>query len=416
MNILDLIAVFQRIQVPSDRLEACKKLAGMLMVEQVLIFVKDVEIETFLPAVGTNQTLRKGLLWQEFLSTCEATGQATGALPVGDEELMIFAIADVNKLCILAFVDGIPEASTLVMLKHVLSLIASKLVDERIVITAIGHAQAAREAVKKAQELTASLDKNHYKLKNAMAIAEREIAQRIVAEAKLIDADRHKNNFLATLAHELRNPLSAISMAVEVQEMLNSTPSGAASDAQKTIKRQTNLLINLVNDLLDVSRVSQGKVCLRLKPVRIGDVIDTALEMTRQIIDNHCHSLHVNVENPDLMLIGDEARLAQIVCNLLENAAKYTPKNGQLNIDVKCDQHEVIISVKDNGIGITEKAHGHLFEMFSQADKVDGRVAEGLGLGLSLVKKFVELHHGQIAVYSEGNGLGSLFTIRLPTQ
>jgi signal transduction histidine kinase len=416
MNILDLIVVFQILQIPSKRIEGCQKLAAMLKVKQVFIFVKDLEVDAFLPVIGTNQTLRNGLLWQQFFLQCETAGEASDILPVDDQELMVFAIADANKLCLLAFTGGSPDASSIILLKQLLPLLVGKLVDERIVISANGHAQAAREAVKKAQELNAALDKTHFQLKSAITTAEHEISQRIVAEAKLIEADRHKNNFLATLAHELRNPLSAISMAVELQEIMNSVPSGAAGDAHKTIKRQTIHLINLVNDLLDVSRLSQGQVSLRWGPVRIGDVIDAALEMTKQSIHRHNHTLQVDVEDPDLILTGDEARLAQIVCNLLENSAKYTPKNGRLHIDVKSDKDEVVISVSDNGIGITENAHEHLFSMFSQADKVDGRVAEGLGLGLSLVKKFVELHGGQVAVYSGGQGMGSVFTIRLPIK
>ncbi|MES2824820.1 MAG: HAMP domain-containing sensor histidine kinase [Pseudomonadota bacterium] len=415
MNIFDLIEVFQNIQTPSKRTEASQTLADMLNVQQVLVFVKDVEVEVFLPAIGTNQTLPKGFLWQKFLLECERSGQASNVLPIDEgKELTALGIADIDKRCILVFVDGEPDVSALNMMKHLLPFLAGKLIDERVVITANGHAQAAREAVGKAQELNAALNRKHYELKSAIATAEREISQRIIAENKLIEADRYKNNFLATLAHELRNPLGAITLAVELQEMLNNVAPGAATQAQQTIKRQTNHLTKLVNDLLDISGVAQGKISLRFQPVRIGDVIDAALEMTRAIIDSHNHMLQVSVAEPDLILVADEARLAQIVCNLLENAAKYTPKNGKLGIDVQNDQHEVIIKVSDNGIGITEEAYEQLFTMFSQADKVEGRVSEGLGLGLSLVKKFVELHHGQISVYSEGNKLGSVFSIHLP--
>jgi signal transduction histidine kinase len=416
MNISDLIAVFHTIQTPLKRIEGCDKLAAMLNVGQVLVFVKDLEVDVFLPAIGTNQTLRKGLIWQQFLKKCETDGQASQNLPVDDQELAVFAIADINKLCILAFADGVPDTASLVLLKQLLPLLAGKLVDERIVITANGHARAAREAVKNAQELNAALDKTHYQLKNAIATAEREISQRVIAEAKLIEADRHKNNFLATLAHELRNPLSAISMAIELQEMLDNNLASAAADAHRTIKRQTTHLINLVNDLLDISRVSQGKVSLKMTTVRIGDVIGAALEMTRQCIKDHAHVLHVSVEDPGLTIMADEARLAQIVCNLIDNAAKYTPRAGELAVSVTSDGDAVLIKVKDNGIGITEEARKNLFKIFSQADKVDGRVSEGLGLGLALVKEFVELHHGQISVHSEGQGKGSLFTVRLPAK
>ncbi len=416
MNPSDLIAVFQRLQIPLRRAEAAQKLAEMVDVMHVLLFVKDIEVDAFLPAIGMPQTLPNGVLWQKFLLACAAGEQSSRVLPAPGEncDLPSFAIVDADKLCILVFVGRLPNKPSLEMIEQLLPLLAGKLTDERVVVAANGHAQAAREATKKAQEFNAALDKKQYQLKEAIYVAEKELAQRRIAENKLLEADRYKNNFLATLAHELRNPLGAISMAVELQDMLNFTPAGAAADAHNTIKRQTTHLINLVNDLLDVARVSQGKITLKYLPVRTGDFIDGALEMTRAIIVSHNHKLDINVADPDLMVMGDETRLAQIVGNLLENAAKYTPKNGEIKLDVANEHHDLVITISDNGIGISTHAREHLFAMFSQSERVDGRVAEGLGLGLTLVKSFVELHGGQISVASEGAGLGSKFTVRIP--
>lgn len=413
-----LLASFQRLQNLQSRSDAAAALATSAGAERVLLFVNDLEVKAFLPAVGMPQTLPDAAAWQKFLQECAQAGQASGVLtsPGKNASLPSFGIADADRLCILVFMGATPDAARTDEIRQLLPLLAGKLIDERVAVWATGHALAAREATRQAQELNAALEKIRFQLKESVAVAQQELAQRRLAENKLMEADRHKNNFLATLAHELRNPLGAISIAVELQEMLErGTLSGPAADARKTIKRQTALLTHMVNDLLDVSRVSQGKVALKREQVAIGDCVEAACDLVRSLMDTHQHALQVNLADPAFRICADFTRMTQIIGNLLENSAKYTPKGGRIVLDVKVDQDQLTIAVTDNGIGFRQEAHDHLFTIFSQSDRVEGRVADGLGIGLSLVKQFVELHGGEVFAASVGPGCGSVFTVRMPT-
>jgi len=251
---------------------------------------------------------------------------------------------------------------------------------------------------------------------------EREIAERKVAEAKLQaqaerlrDADRRKNEFIAMLGHELRNPLAPIRNAMNIMRRLDA-PDPTLQWAREVVDRQVDHLVRLVDDLLDVSRIIQGKLTLQKAPVAIATVIDQAVEICKPLLEARRHRFVVALLDPPVPLEADAVRLAQAVSNLIVNAAKYTPDGGEIWLTVTRNPGELLISVRDTGEGIAPSLLPHLFEAFSQADRTLDRSQGGLGLGLTIVEKIVELHGGQVDAYSEGLGKGSEFVVRLPLK
>ena len=234
------------------------------------------------------------------------------------------------------------------------------------------------------------------------------------AEEALREADERKNEFLATLAHELRNPLAPIRTGVQLLNLLaNDSPDAAATRAM--IERQLIHMVRLVDDLLDVSRLTRGKVELLPERVELRRVIESAVEANRPLFDAAQHSLTVRLPTPTLWLKADVTRLAQVVGNLLNNAAKFTPEGGQIELAAYQEGGQVIIRVTDNGLGIAPELLPNLFAMFAQSRRTLNRAQGGLGIGLSLVRQLIELHGGTVSVTSAGVGCGSTFTLRLPS-
>ncbi|MDB5990161.1 MAG: hybrid sensor histidine kinase/response regulator [Herbaspirillum sp.] len=244
-----------------------------------------------------------------------------------------------------------------------------------------------------------------------------------LAEKMLQDADTHKDEFLATLAHELRAPLAPIRNAIEI--MQKPTPLNAEEHAftRQVILRQVDHMTRLVNDLLDSARISQGKIVLQLAPVEINELVRTAIETSMPLIIEREHALEVVYAEQPAWVAGDAVRLAQTVNNLLNNAAKYTSHGGIIEVRIaqrrmqggaQKDTQNIVISVNDNGIGISEARAKTIFNLFSQGDVTPDQAQDGLGIGLSLVKKLIELHGGAVSVQSAGHGCGSRFELTLP--
>jgi signal transduction histidine kinase len=231
------------------------------------------------------------------------------------------------------------------------------------------------------------------------------------AEA-LRDADRRKDEFLATLAHELRTPLAPLRNGLDILQ--RNPNSENAGDLRNMMDRQLVHLVRLIDDLLDVSRVSKGKIELRKEILRIDEIIRAAAESSRPLIDGGNHRLTIDMPADVLWVEGDQVRLSQALSNLLNNAAKYTPAGGQIGLFAKSDGHHVVIRVTDNGVGIPEGMQAEVFQLFSQIDDHKQRSQGGLGIGLALVRQLVEMHGGSVDAYSAGPGTGSRFTIRLP--
>ena len=233
------------------------------------------------------------------------------------------------------------------------------------------------------------------------------------AEQALRDADRRKDEFLAMLAHELRSPLAPIRSAAEVLRM--GEPLAAAQQwAREVIERQTQHLTRLVDDLLDVSRITRGMVAIRREPVAIETVLQRSVETSRPMIDARHQLLSVTLPDRPIHVEGDLTRLVQVVANLLNNAAKYTEENGRIWITAHAQNGMAVISVRDNGIGLSSDLLPHIFDLFTQASRSLDRSQGGLGIGLTLVRHLVQLHGGTVEAHSSGPGEGSEFIVRLP--
>jgi signal transduction histidine kinase len=229
---------------------------------------------------------------------------------------------------------------------------------------------------------------------------------------RLRTEDRRKDEFLATLAHELRNPLAPIRNGLDIIKRKGNGPETART--RDVMERQLSHLIRLVDDLLDVSRVTQGKVNLHREQVDLQTVVGTALEAVRSAVDAAGLALEVRLPPTPLVLEADRTRIAQVLCNLLNNAAKYTEPGGQVVVAGALVGEEVEISVADTGIGIPPELLGQVFEMFAQVGSSLERSQGGLGIGLTLVRRLVDLHGGRVWAESDGPGRGSRFVVRLP--
>jgi PAS domain S-box-containing protein len=228
----------------------------------------------------------------------------------------------------------------------------------------------------------------------------------------LREADRRKNEFLSILAHELRNPLAPISNAIQILTLRGDDPALVAQ-TKEVMERQVHQMTRMVDDLLEVSRISRGKISLQTAPLDLAEVVATAVETSRPLVEAHHHTLTVTLPRSPARVEADGARLAQVLSNLLNNAAKYTEDGGRIDLIVEQALGEVVIRVRDNGIGIAPERLPSVFDMFEQIEGASDRSHGGLGIGLTLARRLVELHGGKIEAHSAGLGKGSEFVTRL---
>jgi signal transduction histidine kinase len=240
-----------------------------------------------------------------------------------------------------------------------------------------------------------------------------DISDRKRTEDELKKADRSKNEFLATLAHELRNPLAPIRAAVKILQ-IKSKPNSESQSALDVIERQTRQMTRLIDDLLDIARITSNKLELRREQIELRTVLNAAVETSRPLIEQRGHKLIVRAPSAPIHIDGDLVRLAQVVSNLLNNAAKYTERGGRIWLTAARKESEAVIKVRDTGIGIRSEILPQIFGMFTQADRDANGAPGGLGIGLTLVKRLVEMHGGTITAQSPGRGKGSEFIVRVP--
>ncbi len=240
-----------------------------------------------------------------------------------------------------------------------------------------------------------------------------DVTERVQAQLQLQNESRRKDEFLATLAHELRNPLAALYSAAQLLVRAEQKPAVAAL-ARDALTRQVDIMARLLDDLLELARLTHGRLQLRRSTVSLQDAIDAALETCRPIIDSKRHSMTVERWPEPLCVDADPVRLAQVFSNLLTNAAKYTDAGGAIRLSVQAEDDRAVVTVADNGIGLSAEALSRVFEMFSQFTPALERSEGGLGIGLALVKGLVELHGGSVEARSAGIGRGSEFTVILP--
>jgi signal transduction histidine kinase/ActR/RegA family two-component response regulator len=254
--------------------------------------------------------------------------------------------------------------------------------------------------------------RHQYQIRDAMLLRDQQATTLQAQEERLRKLDRKKDEFLATLAHELRNPLAPIRTGVDILS------AGAEPEvAERTLgvmRRQVGHMVRLIDDLLDVSRITRGKLELKRERVTLGAILGAAIEASRPVIDRGGHHLEVKVEDPSLCLDADLTRVAQIVSNLLNNSSKYTPHGGRIELEATRTGSSVHIEVRDNGIGIPLEHVDHVFEMFSQVSRPLDPAQSGLGIGLALVRTLTEMHGGSVTAASPGTNHGSTFAVTLP--
>jgi signal transduction histidine kinase/ActR/RegA family two-component response regulator len=278
------------------------------------------------------------------------------------------------------------------------SIVIERPVRTRTLVSVLRSALRARE--------------DQYQIRDALSALQRSEHELAKQAEELRAADRRKDEFLATLAHELRNPLAPIQTGLDI--LKNVVHDDRSERALGVMSRQLKHMVRLIDDLLDVSRITQGKFELKRQRVTLSEVLDAAVETSRPLIERGRHALGVSVDDPTLAFDADATRLAQVVSNLLNNASKYTPTGGVIALSAKRDGNQCLIEVRDNGIGIPPEQLEDVFHMFSQVNRALSRSQGGMGIGLALAKSLIELHDGTISVQSAGLGLGSTFRVRLP--
>ena len=268
-----------------------------------------------------------------------------------------------------------------------------------------GYAKIFRDSTSEhlsASELEATRDREHRAAENLRQLA-----------ADLSEANRRKTEFLAVLAHELRNPLAPIRNGLQILKLIADAPPSMVK-AREMMDRQLTHLVSLVDDLLDVARITQGKFELKIQTLELGPVVTAAVESSAPWMEIGQHELTVQLPDEPLLLEADPTRLTQVFCNLLNNAAKFTPPGGRVSLRVRRDGGHAVIVVQDSGIGLSGDSINSVFDMFSQVAGRRDDTRAGLGIGLSLVRSLIELHGGAVSVDSPGEGQGSVFEVRLP--
>ena len=297
---------------------------------------------------------------------------------------------------------AVTEVARQVMARRDFSLRARKTTDDEIGVLVEAFNEMLGEVGRRAQALE--------EFNRAL---EHETHVRRAAEEALRETDRRKDEFLATLAHELRNPLAPLRNALELLRRAGGDQAVAAT-ARDMMGRQLRQMIRLVDDLLDVSRITTGKLAVHKESVELQPIIRSAVETSRPLIDARHQVLTVRLPEELVHLEADSTRLAQVFSNLLNNASKFTPASGQIEIAAECHDGELRVAVTDTGIGLAPEMLPAIFEMFTQADSSLERTQAGLGVGLTLARRLIELHGGTLEASSRGLGLGSRFTVRLP--
>jgi signal transduction histidine kinase/ActR/RegA family two-component response regulator len=272
------------------------------------------------------------------------------------------------------------------------------------------HEDRAREVHK----LNESLRATNAELERANRELQGEIVERMRVEDRLREADRRKDEFLATLAHELRNPLAPIQSALNVRRLARPDPDPAERDLQSLLERQMRHLVRLVDDLLDVSRITRDRLELRPEVLTLAPVLEAAIETVQPLLDSAGQGLDLSIPDSPVFLRGDPQRLAQVFANLLSNASKFSAQGARIGLSALVAGDNVEVRVRDAGIGLDASQQAFIFDLFAQVDTSLERARGGLGIGLTLARRLVELHGGALSATSPGLGQGSEFVVRLP--
>ncbi len=401
------LSLIVRLAELSTRRVAAVDLARFLGADDLTIFIFEDDVQAYIPAPGFPQTLSNGSAWKRFLEDCKREGQTRAVLSYIDysnpAEIIGMAGAEGN---ILVLIGGSPNKEDVEEVRLLLPLLAAVFRNEQTVANARAKENIANEMAADAKILAESLDRARRDLGKALLEAKK-------AQNALKEADARKDEFLATLAHELRNPLAPIGNAIQLLK-ISGNKSEVLENVRGIMERQVQQMVRLVDDLMDVSRITRGKVELRKEPILLSEVVRSAVEIAKPLIEENHHSLIISLPDEQIWLHADVTRIAQIFSNLLNNAAKYTEPQGEIELSVKVEDGKAYVKIRDNGVGIPREQLNNIFDMFIQVDSSMERARGGLGIGLTLVKTLVEMHDGSITAESKGLGAGSEFIVCLP--
>ena len=406
---IDAVRMTVALADPAGRPAAAERLARLLGADALIILVEDPAVDALVPALGFSPTLPGGEGWRTLLAAARSPGIHRGsvAYPAGPESAP--AVAYAASGIVLVFIGGTHEPDGIEGVATVVPLLAAALGAERETAAARGEKQVALDHARDAQALTAALDAARSELEQTLQALEERSRSLDEARARAERAVRAKDEFLAMLGHELRNPLSPIMTAVQLLRL-----NGRMGREHEIIERQVTNLMRLVDDLLDVSRLTTGKIELRKQRVEIAEVVAQAIEMVSPVLERKQQMLSVTVPASGLVVDADPSRLAQVLANLVTNAAKYSDEGTRITVDASQDATQIRIRVKDQGIGISREMLDRVFELFEQQRQAIDRSQGGMGLGLAIVRSLVTLHGGRVWAESEGEGKGSEFVVVLP--
>jgi signal transduction histidine kinase len=358
-----------------------------------------------LPATPKDGATTRDVLWRAGIETelCDSVRVVAAEVQRGAAAVMLpeESIGMASRLLALVIAEQAPWSDLPVL---VLTRQGADSADATLAVSALGNVTLLERPVRVATLIST--------VRTALRARERQYQIRRHL-SDLRDADRRKDEFLATLGHELRNPLSPLLTSLELLR-ISAPAEPIVGRVVGVMQRQATHLVRLVDDLLEVSRITRGLIEVQREPVELAEVIAAAVETSRPVIEGASHRLRVDVPGEPLTVLGDSVRLTQVFANLLNNAAKYTDPGGKIELVVRHTRHTAFVSVRDNGIGIDREHLPSVFDMFTQVSRSDRRTQGGLGIGLTLVRSLVALHGGSVTANSDGPGRGSTFEVRLP--
>jgi len=383
-----------KLAIPAQRSEAARELAMYLGAEDLIIFIKDPEVDVLLPAPGFPQTLPVGRAWRAFLRECVKSGQHSGLLPFPDEISLQSANGEAaDDGSVLILLGGMPRSS--IVEKEVcplVPLLAAAFRGERAVAIAEGQVRLAHQSAVQARVLANALDLVRHELQRAL---------------------HARDDFLSVASHELKTPLTSLLGYLQVFKR-RAAREGYMNERDQatlvTIDLQAHRLHRMVNDLFDLSRIETGALTIERRPLDLNVLCKRLIDEVQPVLEKHSVELRTN---GPVLIEGDDTRLEQVLQNLLDNAIKYSPSGGEIVVEVARRGEHGCMSVSDSGMGIPEASKSRLFERFYRAGNVDSRSISGLGIGLHLVHEIVASHGGTVEVISQ-EGSGSTFTVCLP--
>ena len=391
-----------------DRAGQAKALATALGADELMVFLRDQDSDALLPAPGLRKTLPGGAAWHDFLARAKDDGVHRGDVPWAGASRQIVGCA--AQGLVLVFIGGTLRDADARLVCSMAPLLKAAVSAQQALVATTGELEAARSEIRQAAALMKALDETRTQLDRSLIELDWQARSLEQARARAERATRSKDEFMAMLGHELRNPLAPIKTALGLLKRR-----GVWSQELDVIQRQVDHMIRLVDDLLDVARIAGGKLALKRVPTEIGAVMARAIEISAPLLEQRRQALEVDVAAAGLCVNGDAARLAQVFANLLTNAAKYSDPDRCITVKARRVGDRVRVSVRDEGIGIEAGLLEQVFGLFHQEGRGLDRAQGGLGLGLAIVRNLVLMHEGTVEARSDGPGTGSTFVVELPT-